>query len=129
MMRGKEGPNSVIKRKYTLNYRNALGIGRNTAWLGLACLGLACGAEDEGAELGPRPEEPRLPDRLDCDDNPYLADCPPLPDPEEIDDDVRPAPPPVDPKDLPRAQAQNVLPPIAGLATVRSSTSKPPRRA
>lgn len=97
----------MIKRKYTLNYLTALGIGRNTAWLGLACLGLACGAEEKGSALEPLPEEPV--ERDDCEDNPYLAGCPPLPEPEGMGEVERPVPPEEDLDDLARAQAQNVL--------------------
>lgn len=97
----------MIKRKYTLNDLKAPGIGRSAAWLGLAYLGLGLGC---GEELRPRPEEPIAIEREDCDDNPYLSFCPPIPDPEE------PGEPPVLPPaleeeldDLPKAQAQNVL--------------------
>lgn len=96
----------MINRNYTLNYFDALGIGRKSAWLGLACLGLACGAEE--ANLEPLPEEPI--ERIDCDDNPYLAECPPLPPPERPEDaPLVPEDKGNEPENLPKAQAQNIL--------------------
>lgn len=96
----------MIKRKHTLEYLKAICFGCNAAWLALACNG----SPEAGDE--PPPEPLLVVDRDDCEDNPYLATCPPIDDGKGDDNESMLPPgmtPTRTPEDLARDQAQNVL--------------------
>jgi mono/diheme cytochrome c family protein len=111
MRRTKDLEDSVKNYGNKLMTFRAFSIGFSVAVLALAC-GSDSGNENEG-------DEPIVPERETCEDNPLLADCP-LPETDINDNPIpdRPAPTPdpggdpgaePSPEELARAAAENVL--------------------